>query len=108
MTNSTNFLRRNALKLTAMAPMMLSGGLMSGLARAAFAQTAVAGDYRALVAIFMFGGNDGNNLLIPLDAAGYADYQGGRGRLALDRGGYKAIEIKIQNRDACQGLTLNF
>jgi len=91
MTNSIDFSRRSALKLTAMAPMMLSGGLIGGLTRAAFAQTAVAGDYRALVAIFMFGGNDGNNLLIPLDAAGYADYQGGRGRLALDRGGLQAI-----------------
>jgi uncharacterized protein (DUF1501 family) len=69
----------------------LSGGFVGGLTRAAFAQTATATDYRALVAIFMFGGNDGNNLLIPLDAAGYADYQSGRGRLALARGDLQAI-----------------
>ena len=31
-------------------------------------------DYKALVCIFMFGGNDGNNTVIPLDSAGYAQY----------------------------------
>ncbi len=91
MANSFDLSRRNALKLTSLAPLMLSGGLMGGLTRAAFAQTATATDYRALVAIFMFGGNDGNNLLIPLDVAGYADYQNGRGRLALARGDLHAI-----------------
>ena len=67
MKNTFDLSRRNALKLTSLAPLMLSGGLIGGLTRAAFAQTATATDYRALVAIFMFGGNDGNNLLIPLD-----------------------------------------
>jgi uncharacterized protein (DUF1501 family) len=91
--NAFNLSRRNALKLTAMAPAMLGGGLMGGLTRAAFAQnvSASATDYRALVAIFMYGGNDGNNLLIPLDASGFADYQKGRGRLALPREQLQAI-----------------
>ncbi len=31
-------------------------------------------DFRALVCIFLFGGNDSNNLLIPNDNAGYANY----------------------------------
>jgi len=39
-------------------------------------------DYRALVCIFLNGGNDGNNTLIPLDA-GYQDYVKARGSLAL-------------------------
>ena len=39
---------------------------------AANAQTAA--DYKALVCVFMFGGNDGNNTVIPLDAAGYGQY----------------------------------
>lgn len=30
--------------------------------------------YQALVCIFLFGGNDSNNLLIPMDTAGYANY----------------------------------
>ena len=31
-------------------------------------------DYRALVCVFMFGGNDGNNMVIPIDTAGYGRY----------------------------------
>jgi uncharacterized protein (DUF1501 family) len=38
------------------------------------AQSAATPGYKALVCVFMFGGNDGNNTLIPLDAAGYASY----------------------------------
>src|SRR5258708_29971714 len=31
-------------------------------------------DYKALVCIFLFGGNDGNNLVVPFDTAGYNNY----------------------------------
>jgi uncharacterized protein (DUF1501 family) len=34
----------------------------------ALAQTAAANDYRALVCIFLNGGNDGNNMIVPLDS----------------------------------------
>lgn len=48
------------------------------------AQTAqAASDYRALVCVFMFGGNDGNNLLVPTDTR-YAAYQRTRPNLALN------------------------
>jgi uncharacterized protein (DUF1501 family) len=47
----------------------------------ALAQTT--SDYKALVCIFMFGGNDGNNMLIPFDTAGYGNYSSVRGPLAL-------------------------
>jgi len=40
------------------------------------AQTAP--DYKALVCVFMFGGNDGNNTLIPIDATGYGQYAAAR------------------------------
>jgi len=38
-------------------------------------------DYKGLVCIFMLGGNDGNNLIVPMktDAQSYADYLGVRG-----------------------------
>jgi uncharacterized protein (DUF1501 family) len=38
------------------------------------AQAQAAGDYKALVCVFLFGGNDGNNTVVPYDAAGYAQY----------------------------------
>jgi uncharacterized protein (DUF1501 family) len=40
----------------------------------ASANAQVATDYKALVCVFMFGGNDGNNTLIPIDTAGYGQY----------------------------------
>jgi uncharacterized protein (DUF1501 family) len=47
------------------------------------AQAAPADDYKALVCIFLVGGNDTNNMLVPIDTAGYAAYAAVRGDLAL-------------------------
>jgi uncharacterized protein (DUF1501 family) len=43
---------------------------------------ATTSDYRALVVLYLNGGNDGNNVLIPTDGA-YNDYQSSRGDLGL-------------------------
>jgi uncharacterized protein (DUF1501 family) len=40
-------------------------------------------DYKALVCIFLFGGNDSNNMVIPFDTAGYNSYNTIRGPLAI-------------------------
>ena len=62
---------------------------------AASAQTLVGGagdsDFRALVCLFLYGGNDGNNLLVPRDASGYAAYAAARGVLALPQAGLLPI-----------------
>lgn len=42
-----------------------------------------AADYKALVCLFLQGGNDANNLIIPSDSSGYATYAASRGALAL-------------------------
>jgi uncharacterized protein (DUF1501 family) len=47
------------------------------------AYAAGATDYRALVCIFLFGGNDANNLIVPNDNAGYQNYAQIRSTLAL-------------------------
>ncbi len=44
----------------------------------AIAQSAVS-DYKALVCVFLYGGNDGNNMIVSADAAGYAEYAAVRG-----------------------------
>src|SRR5882672_746330 len=49
---------------------------------AAAAQT-VPTDYKALVCIFMYGGNDHSNVIVPADNAGYQQYAQSRGALAL-------------------------
>src|SRR5215467_3768719 len=51
----------------------LSAGLLGRRARA----LASGDDYRALVCVFLFGGNDGNNLIVPVDGR-YADYAAAR------------------------------
>ena len=40
-------------------------------------------DYRALVCVFLFGGNDSNNTVIPMDDANFQAYTSIRGSLAL-------------------------
>ena len=40
-------------------------------------------DYKALVCVFLFGGNDSNNMIVPLSSSGYASYQQVRSVLAL-------------------------
>jgi uncharacterized protein (DUF1501 family) len=43
------------------------------------------GDYRALVCVFLFGGNDSANTVIPYDPAAYAAYRDARASIARDR-----------------------
>lgn len=40
-------------------------------------------DYKALICLFLYGGNDANNLLVPHDTSGYASYATARGALAI-------------------------
>src|SRR5579862_4325125 len=47
----------------------------------ALAQTSA--NYRALVCVFLFGGNDSNNTVIPMDDVNYQAYTSIRGSLAL-------------------------
>lgn len=51
-------------------------------------------DYKALVCIFMFGGNDSNNMLVPNDTAGYQNYSTKRGVLALPQASLLTIAPK--------------
>jgi uncharacterized protein (DUF1501 family) len=43
-------------------------------------------EYRALVCVFLFGGNDCNNTVVPVNSADYQTYSAGRGLLALPQG----------------------
>jgi uncharacterized protein (DUF1501 family) len=50
--------------------------------------------YRALVCVFLFGGNDSNNTIVPLDSVRYAKYAAGRGPLALAQGALLPVSAK--------------
>jgi uncharacterized protein (DUF1501 family) len=49
----------------------------------ALAKVSAPSDYKALVCIFLSGGNDANNMVVPLDAAGYQSYAAVRARAGL-------------------------
>src|SRR5215475_5652209 len=52
-----------------------AAALASGIDRFGLVQAYAQGmDYKALVCIFLGGGNDGNNTVVPLDAVGYGAY----------------------------------
>jgi uncharacterized protein (DUF1501 family) len=53
----------------------------------------LAGDYKALVCIFLYGGNDSNNMLVPFDATDYASYAAVRQGLALPKGSLLPINL---------------
>jgi uncharacterized protein (DUF1501 family) len=63
-------------------------GLVSALAQGS-------ADYKALVCIFLFGGNDGNNLIVPLDSR-YASYQAARPNIALPQAQLLPLQIGTQ------------
>jgi len=56
----------------------------------AYAQTQ--SDYKALVCVFLNGGNDANNLIVPADSAGYAAYKQARAGLALSQASLLQIQ----------------
>ncbi len=82
------------------------GGLLasSGLAvpwpvRLAMANTYP--DYKAVICIFLNGGNDGNDMLIPRDGA-YGDYASAHGSLALPLD--ELVPLNLSNSDHLLGL----
>src|SRR5476649_1369997 len=73
--------------LSALAQLRMIGAVASPdngpLALPPSAAAAPQSDFKALVCLFLAGGNDSNNLVVPSDAATYAAYALGRGVLAL-------------------------
>jgi uncharacterized protein (DUF1501 family) len=73
--------RRSFIRYASLAAAGSAAGLRPFGALNSLAQSAT--DYKALVCVFLFGGNDANNTLIQFDTTGYANYSSIRGPLAL-------------------------
>ncbi len=73
--------RRSFIKYASLAAAGNLAGLRPFGALNALASTGT--DYKALVCVFLYGGNDGNNTIIPFDTKGYANYASLRGPIAL-------------------------
>ena len=54
-------------------------------------------DYKALICLFLFGGNDANNVIVPHDNSGYASYAAARGILAIPQA--SLLPLTLQNGD---------
>ncbi len=65
----------------------LGGGLLVGALPGFTRYAHAAGTYKALVCVYLDGGNDGNNMIVPTDSAGYAKYFAARGDSGAGRGG---------------------
>jgi uncharacterized protein (DUF1501 family) len=55
------------------------------------AQPAYAADYKALVCVFLYGGNDGMNMIVPSDAPRYDQYAQVRAGLAIPKASLAAL-----------------
>jgi uncharacterized protein (DUF1501 family) len=62
----------------------------------AFAQASSPADYKALVCVFLFGGNDSNNMIIPLDGSQNANYVEVRKNLALQAASLVPVQTGTQ------------
>jgi uncharacterized protein (DUF1501 family) len=90
MAHSHRSNRRDFLKLSSQLAALGLTSLTVGRAKGVFAATLPTPidvtDYKALVCIYLFGGNDANNLIVPVDNTRYPQYQSLRGGLALGAG----------------------
>ena len=81
-----NASRRNFLSWSArMAALGTGAPFALNLATLGAASAQTATDYKALVCIFLYGGNDNHNTVIPYDQASYNGYQQVRGGIARAR-----------------------
>lgn len=76
--NRRHFLRRSLHAVPTL--MTLGAGTTMWTAGDARAQSA---SYRALVCVFLYGGNDGLNMIPPLESSAYARYASARGAVAI-------------------------
>ena len=85
MTNRRTFLR--------MAATLAGAGRFAAFNALAQAPT----DYKALVCIFLFGGNDANNTVIPQTQSEWNAYKSIRGTLALPDSSAQLLQVSAQN-----------
>ena len=92
----TRHTRRDLLRLACCSA--AGASLVSGLSKLGLVSALAQGttDYKALVCIFMFGGNDSNNMLVPTDSR-YTQYLQGRSVLALPQSQLLPLQMNGQS-----------
>lgn len=97
--------RRTFIRRAACAALGTTGlvGSILDLRKLGAATYSGATDFKALVCVFLYGGNDGNNMLVPYDASSYASYAAARTNLAIPW--QSLLPLALQNGS---GLRLGF
>ncbi|NOT61381.1 MAG: DUF1501 domain-containing protein [Acidobacteria bacterium] len=92
-----NSSRRNFLRHSSCAALSVasaSAAYFDLMKTAALAAPAQAGDYKALVCVFLYGGNDSHNMLVPRTTADYILYNRTRGSLSVPQAQLRALNFK--------------
>ena len=92
----TRHTRRDMLRLACCSA--AGASLVGGLSKLGLVSALAQGttDYKALVCIFMFGGNDSNNVLVPTDSR-YTQYLQARSVLALPQSQLLPLQVNGQS-----------
>ena len=75
--------RRDFLRRTALATAWAGTPFAANLAAIGAAAAQTAGDHKALVCIFLHGGNDNSNTIVPVESSAYSRYLSARPAIAL-------------------------
>jgi uncharacterized protein (DUF1501 family) len=89
--------RRRFLGRLAGSSLALPAGLMAPWGHL-LAAPPVVSDYRALVCIYLFGGNDSSNMVVPMEPASHQQYRSIRGDLAIPRDQLLALQTRSSQR----------
>ena len=98
-----DFIQR-ALCATAASAMFTSfaGKLSIAHAAAKSGRILLGGDYRALVCIYLYGGNDAFNMLVPISGGARTAYEAARGELALPAAELLSLNPSVAPSDGSQ------
>ncbi len=90
--------------LSALAQLRVLGAIAADSSAVRSTAAAVPGDFKALVCLYLQGGNDATNLIIPSDLSGYAAYAKARAELAIAQSSLLPIAPKKFNDGRSWGL----
>jgi len=95
--NRREFLRRSICGALGGVAATSALGQLGLVAAATRAKGAVFGDYKALVCVFLFGGNDSFNTVVPYSSPHYGIYQSSRPAMALSQASVQALALTPQS-----------
>jgi uncharacterized protein (DUF1501 family) len=94
MSRKKGMSRRDVLRAGCCTAASFAMGAAIGRLNMIHAMAAPPTSYQSLVCIFLFGGNDSNNMFIPFDTAGYQNYAAIRQNLALAQNSLLPVTAK--------------